>query len=86
MGYDFVWNALALRLDVPGSTDSVQGELGYNKNEISILTLSPGTYTLHVYEPFNTSAKILALRNCVNFHLIVRDLLNVFIILYSYIF
>lgn len=67
-----MWNALSIKLDVPGSSDPVQGEVGYNKNEISLTTLSAGNYTLHIYEPFNTTtAKTLALRNCVNFHLIV---------------
>jgi hypothetical protein len=68
--YDFLWNDVALRLDMPGSSDPLQGELGYNKNEISLQQLSPGNYTLHIYEPFNTTTgRILALRNCVQFHM-----------------
>jgi hypothetical protein len=65
--YDFVWNDLALRLDIPGSSDPVQGDLDYNRNEISVIQLAAGTYTLHIYEPF--SARTLNLRSCVEFHL-----------------
>jgi hypothetical protein len=72
--YDFVWNDLALRLDLPGSSDPVQGDLDYNRNEISLIQLVAGNYTLHIYEPFNTtSSKTFNLRNCVEFHLTVCE-------------
>jgi hypothetical protein len=68
--YDFVWNDLALKLDLPGSSDPVQGDLDYNRNEITLIQLSKGNHTLHIYEPFNTtSSKTFNLRNCVQFHM-----------------
>ncbi len=69
--YDFAWNDLALRLDIPGSEDDIYGELEYNKNEIETTQLNPGNYVLYIYEPFDTTARGFVLRDCVQFHMTV---------------
>jgi hypothetical protein len=67
--YDFLWNDLALLLDGPGSND-YQGDIKYNKNDIPPIRLPSGGYTLHIYEPFDSTVlKQYALDNCVSFHL-----------------
>lgn len=55
---------MALSLSVVGTQDPVYGEIEYNKNEITTTTLSPGNYTLRIYQPFGGNAL-----NCINFRL-----------------
>ncbi|KAM9960930.1 hypothetical protein ACTFIW_010090 [Dictyostelium discoideum] len=68
LSYDFIWNNLAIVLKSSSSANTISdGVLGYNRHEIEILELVPGSYELDIYEPFPTQSNQLNLKNCVDF-------------------
>ncbi|KAK5576095.1 hypothetical protein RB653_007233 [Dictyostelium firmibasis] len=68
LSFDFIWNNLAIVLKSSSSSNIISdGVLGYNRHEIEILDLVPGSYELDIYEPFPTQANQLNLKNCVDF-------------------
>ncbi|KAN0043380.1 hypothetical protein ACTA71_011032 [Dictyostelium dimigraforme] len=68
LSYDFIWNNLAIVLKSSSSSNIISdGVLGFNRHEIEIIELVPGSYELDIYEPFPTQASQLNLKNCVDF-------------------
>lgn len=69
ISYDFLWNNLNLRLySQPSRNLLAYGKTKYNRNDIDVVQLVAGTYTLDIYEPslINNAA-----RGCVKFDLLI---------------
>lgn len=71
--YDFLWSNINARILLPAvgdekETEFALGELAYNRNELPLTQLPPGTYLLEIYEPLGTTGSSVTTR-CVPFSL-----------------
>jgi len=70
--YDFMWSNLNARILTPGDqidNEFALGELGYNRNDLPLTQLPPGSYFLEIYEPLGSPSSTTA--RCVPFGLTI---------------